>query len=121
MERTAVRLERQMDAVPVHSRRFRQIVLEMDDDEIALAHVERRSRHMPVVSEYFACHAWLQRKFSHRRGEVYFDGARAPGDVDEQRRIRRVGLEGGGCCGCVERLPCTRGRDESGRQYKYRH
>src|SRR5881394_3494935 len=76
MERTSVRFERQVDAVPMHGRRLAQLVLEMDDDVIALAHVESRTRYVPVIGEHFTDDARLQFESGDRCGEIYLDGLR---------------------------------------------
>src|SRR5687767_13415719 len=43
-----------MKAVPVDSRRHRQLVVEMDDDLVALANLEGRTRHAAVVRKRVA-------------------------------------------------------------------
>ena len=47
--------------VPVHGRRFRQVVLKMDDDAVALGQLERRTRHGSVVREDVGWDTGLQR------------------------------------------------------------
>ena len=94
MERTAVRLERQMDAVPVDGGRLGEIVSEMNDDVIAFAHVESRPGNLSIVGKDFARNAGLQSKGSDRGGDFHLHRLRQPRDVEENRRVRRVALAG---------------------------
>src|SRR5690242_19667540 len=93
LERTAVRLEREMDAVPMNRRCFRQFVTKMDDDVITLAHVECWSRNVAVVRERLGRHMRLQRNSCHRRSEIHFDGVRQLRNVGEEWRIGRFDID----------------------------
>ena len=117
MERTSVRFERQVDAVPMHGRRLAQLVLEMDDDVIALAHVESRTRYVPVIGEHFTDDARLQFESGDRCGEIYLDGLRQRRDVDEQRGIQSERARIRFDCGRAECLWWAGGCHESQRQY----
>src|SRR3954469_12302750 len=61
MKRTSIRLEREMNAVPMDRCRLRQLISEMNDDVITFADVQGRTRHVSVVGKYFARHARLER------------------------------------------------------------
>src|SRR5689334_7579442 len=96
IERAAIGLDRQMDPVPVNGCRLGEIVSEMNDDVIAFAHVESRTRNVPVVGEHLADDARLKRQSGKASGEIHFDRLRPLRDVDEYRRVRRANVVGRG-------------------------
>ncbi len=120
LEWTAIGLDRQMDPVPVNRRRFCEIVLEVNDDVIPLAHVERWAGDVSVVGEHLARDTRLQRKRRHSGGEIHLDGLRKFGDIDEDGRVRCIAFARNDHVrrgrGCAERLVWTRDRDERPRQ-----
>src|SRR5438105_4228761 len=91
VERAAILVGREVNAVPVNGGRLRKLVHEVDDDFVALVNLERRARNLSVVGEYVRALSRNQRKPRRLGDEIHFDSPwRRRNVLEERRRKKRI-------------------------------